>query len=80
MHLVFIYLIYKHSFPRFNIFGWSQMLLLLVMLEIVTGIGLSYFSIPAFLQPVHLFIGALVVGLQFVILLLLNDQRRLVIK
>lgn len=80
IHIVFIYSIYRHSFRRSNLFGWSQLLVLMVLFEIVTGVGLSYFGIPAFLQPIHLFIGALVVGIQFIILLLLNDQRRLVIK
>lgn len=80
IHLVFIYEIYKYSWRKSNIFGWSQMLMLTILLEIITGVGLSYFALPAFLQPVHLFIGALVVGLQFVILLLLNDQKQLVVK
>lgn len=80
VHIVFIYNIYKYSFRRSNIFSWSQVLILTMVLEIITGVGLSYFALPAFLQPIHLFVGALVIGLQFVILLLLNDQKRFVIK
>src|SRR5690554_628632 len=80
VHVVFIYSIYRHSYRKSNIFSWSQILVLLVVLEILTGVGLSYFALPAFLQPVHLFVGALIVGLQFVILLLLNDQKRLELK
>ena len=80
IHVVFIYNIYKYSLRGSNIFSWSQILILTIILEIITGVGLSYFALPAFLQPVHLFIGALVIGLQFVILLMLNDQKQLVVK
>ena len=80
VHIVFIYNIYKYSLRKSNIFSWSQVLILTIILEIVTGVGLSYFALPAFLQPIHLFVGALVIGLQFVILLLLNDQKQLVLK
>ena len=80
IHIVFIYNIYKYSLRGSNIFSWSQILILTIILEIITGVGLSYFALPAFLQPIHLFVGALVIGLQFVILLLLNDQKQLVLK
>jgi len=80
IHIVFIYNIYKHSLRKSNIFSWSQVLILTIILEIITGVGLSYFALPAFLQPIHLFVGALVIGLQFIILLLLNDQKQLALK
>lgn len=80
IHIVFIYNVYKYSLRKSNIFGWSQVLILLLVLEILTGMGLSYFGLPAFLQPVHLLVGSLIIGLQFIILLLLNDQKRLVLK
>lgn len=47
-------------------------LIALVMAEIGTGIIMAYFSVPAAAQPVHLFLAVLMMGLQFVILLLLN--------
>jgi len=80
VHVLFIYGVYKHAYRNSNIFRWSQILVLMIVLEIVTGVGLSYFALPAFLQPIHLAVGSLIVGLQFVILLLLNDQKRLVLK
>ncbi|HLT08094.1 MAG TPA: COX15/CtaA family protein [Cyclobacteriaceae bacterium] len=80
IHIVFVYNVYKHSLRRSNILKWSQMLMLMIILEIVTGIGLSYFALPAFLQPIHLFIGSVIIGLQFIILLLLKDQKQLALK
>ncbi len=78
IHLVFIYKIYKYSVRSASIFKWSQILILLILFVIITGVGLAYFGIPAFLQPFHLLLGSLIVGLQFVILLLLNDQKKIV--
>ncbi|MBS9522641.1 COX15/CtaA family protein [Litoribacter ruber] len=78
IHLVFIYKVYKYSVRSASIFKWSQILILLILFVIITGVGLAYFGIPAFLQPFHLLLGSLIVGLQFVILLLLNDQKKIV--
>jgi len=76
IHLIFIYKVYKYTLRSTSIFKWSQILLLNILFVIITGVGMAYFGIPAFLQPLHLLLGSLVIGLQFVILLLLNDQRK----
>jgi len=78
VHLIFIYKVYKYSVRSTSIFRWSQLLILLILFVIITGMGMAYFGIPAFLQPIHLLLGSLIVGLQFVVLLLLNDQRNIV--
>ncbi|MDN3669751.1 COX15/CtaA family protein [Echinicola jeungdonensis] len=80
LHLVFLYLVYKNAKRKTGIFKWTQVLLLLILAEIITGAGMGYFGIPAFLQPIHLLVGSLIIGVQFVVLLLLNDQRKLEIK
>ena len=80
IHLVFIYKIYKYSVRRSGIFKLSQLLLLVIFVEILTGVGMAYFGIPAFLQPIHLLFGSLIIGLQFLLLLNLNDQRKLKIE
>lgn len=43
-------------------------------LEILLGIILSYFSVPAFAQPTHLTLAVLMIGLQFVLYLFLNSD------
>ncbi|TAH25607.1 MAG: heme A synthase [Cytophagales bacterium] len=68
LNLVFLYkinialgtqsLVYKISL-LFNFLLWSEVLL---------GVVMAYWSIPAFVQPLHLFVGALVIGLQFSVL------------
>lgn len=80
VHLLFIYKVYKYSLRHARIFRWSQRLMLVLVVEIMTGIGMAYFAIPAFLQPIHLLMGTLIIGIQFVILLQLVDQKKLKIE
>lgn len=80
IHVLFIYKIYKYSVRRSGIFKLSQLLLVVILFEILTGVGMAYFAIPAFLQPVHLLFGSLIIGIQFLLLLNLQDQRKLTIE
>lgn len=75
--LFFIYKVYKYSLRNVNLFKWTQAYGLVVLVEIGSGVGMAYFAIPAFLQPIHLLFGSLIIGIQFVILLLLKDQKKL---
>ncbi|WP_373494843.1 heme A synthase [Aquiflexum sp.] len=77
IHLLFIYKVYKYSLRHAKVFKWSQVLMVVLFIEIMTGVGMAYFAIPAFLQPIHLLMGTLIIGIQFVILLQLSDQRKL---
>jgi len=44
----------------------------LILAEIAIGAAMAYLAIPAILQPLHLFIAALIFGIQFLILLSIN--------
>ena len=77
IHLVFVYMVYQYAYLHSKMRSWSQILIGIILLEIISGMAMSYFGIPAFLQPVHLLLASLIIGLQFVILLQLNDQRKI---
>ena len=51
----------------------SKALIALVIAEIATGAIMAYFSVPGAAQPIHLLLAVMMVGIQFVILLLLNS-------
>ncbi len=55
--------------------GLSDWMAIVLAAEILTGIVLGYFSVPAFLQPVHLTLAVLLLGIQFVLFLFLNAER-----
>ncbi|MBW3468937.1 COX15/CtaA family protein [Arthrospiribacter ruber] len=77
IHLLFIYKVYKYSMRNTMLYNWSLILIGFIGLEIVSGVAMAYFGIPAFLQPVHLLFGSLIIGVQFVLLLQLKDQQKL---
>jgi len=73
-NLLYIIWVFKYSSRKSQVNLWSQVLILLVILEIATGIGMAYYGIPAFLQPIHLLIGSLIIGVQFILLLQIRDH------
>lgn len=49
-------------------------LFLLILGTILTGVGMGYFGVPAFLQPVHLLLATVSIGTQFMLLLRLKGN------
>ena len=55
----------REAAPESPLRKWTLALLLATIVEIATGAVLYYAGFPAFLQPVHLFLASMIVGLQF---------------
>jgi cytochrome c oxidase assembly protein subunit 15 len=53
---------------------------LVLLTELLSGIAMAYFGVPRFAQPVHLTMGILLIGLQYVIWLVINENKFLVKK
>ncbi len=54
---------------------WLQVLVALLVVEIGSGAVMAYFAIPKFVQPIHLLLGSLMLGVQFVLVLLVNSRK-----
>jgi cytochrome c oxidase assembly protein subunit 15 len=74
VHVLYFVWAYKFSTRHSAITYWNQALLLLILLEIISGMGMAYFGLPAFLQPVHLLFGSMILGVQFILMLQLKGQ------
>lgn len=59
--------------PSSNYF--PLLLILLILGTILSGMGMAFFSVPAFLQPVHLLLATLTFGMQFLFLLKLSHAK-----
>ncbi|MFY7786879.1 MAG: COX15/CtaA family protein [Thermoflexibacteraceae bacterium] len=70
-YLVYVWLRQK-TLTGFN--NWAYALIGLLFAEILTGVIMAYFAMPAFLQPIHLTLAALIFGIQFYLWLLLNRE------
>lgn len=53
----------------------ANWILILTLAQIGTGILLAYFGMPAFGQPLHLTISVITIGIQFVLILLVNREQ-----
>jgi len=65
----------KNKSASGNIFNFAKALLILIILEVGFGVIMAYAGIPPFIQPVHLLFGVLIFGLQFFLLLIVNNYR-----
>ncbi|MDI9871285.1 COX15/CtaA family protein [Flectobacillus roseus] len=75
LHIYLIVQLKKNIQSEGILYKFFRALVLLVVVEIVSGAAMAYFSVPAFIQPVHLTLAIVALGLQFVILLLLNSEK-----
>jgi len=53
---------------------FSLWLFLVILATILSGTGMAYAGVPAFLQPLHLLLATVCFGLQFLLLLRLNQK------
>ena len=74
VHLIYFLWAFRYTARNSKVSLWSQVLIGLVILEIATGMGMAYFGIPAMLQPIHLLLGSLILGVEFVLILQLKDH------
>jgi heme a synthase len=74
VHGYLIYQMQKLVVSKGRLFKWVIVLAGLVGAELITGIAMAYLGVPALLQPVHLTLALLVLGIQFDVFLLLNKE------
>lgn len=71
-HIYLVYLLQKHAKHKAIIYTYTIALVGVVVMEILAGIGMAYLAIPAFLQPIHLLLAIVAIGIQFILLLFIN--------
>ena len=76
-HLAVIYQLRKHTTTKGLLSQLITALIVMVVVEILSGIVLAYFAVPAAAQPIHLTLAIVILGLQFVALLVLNADQLL---
>ncbi|MCF0057715.1 heme A synthase [Dyadobacter sp. CY356] len=53
----------------------GKVCLVILGLEILTGVIMAYFGVPAFAQPIHLTLAIIMIGFQFMMWLLMNANQ-----
>jgi heme a synthase len=74
LNVLLVYTVFK-NYKGISLFrNLSNGIMGLVFAEVLAGIVLAYFSIPALLQPVHLFLAFMIFGMQFFFLLVIKNK------
>ncbi len=80
LQIVILFILFKNKSSFGNILNYANALLILIILEVGFGIVLAYAGIPPFLQPIHLLFGVLIFGIQFFLLLIVNNYQTIPLK
>ncbi|NHE58519.1 COX15/CtaA family protein [Cyclobacterium plantarum] len=75
LHLYLAYSFYRRKDISPAIFRQFSWLLGLLLTVILSGVLMAYFGIPAFIQPIHLLLGSLIIGFQYYIWLELGVEK-----
>ncbi len=70
LHVGLIVRLYKTQGSK----AFALTLIVLILGTILTGLGMAFFGVPAFLQPLHLLLATVTFGVQFAFLLRLNPS------
>ncbi len=74
LNVALVYFLLKRPSVTSYLKSLGVSMLILLILEIVTGAFMAYMGVPAFLQPVHLLLASIIFGLQFLIFLQMNPH------
>jgi cytochrome c oxidase assembly protein subunit 15 len=75
-HAILIAKLWKMS----GVNRFALTVIVLILGTILTGVGMAYFAVPPFLQPVHLLLATLTFGAQFLLMLQVNRVSNLLLK
>jgi heme a synthase len=75
LHIYLAYLLKKNTANASKLQTWANALIGLIVAEVASGAIMAYFAIPASMQPVHLLLGSLIIGVQFLLLLMMNYEQ-----
>lgn len=75
LHGYLVYLLWKENKHLQQLSQLTLALFVVVVIEILSGALMAYFAVPAFIQPIHLLLGTLIIGIQYYLWLQLNRKQ-----
>lgn len=75
INFLIYYRINKSTNKKGILSKFANWLLITIGIELISGLSLAYLGFPKLMQPIHLTLGTLAIGIQFVIFLFLNKER-----
>jgi len=77
LHVWLLYLVLKNRDQSLFIKNIGKYVVLLIIIEIISGMIMAYFGIPPFIQPVHLLLSTIIFGtLYYMYLVIINSRNK----
>jgi cytochrome c oxidase assembly protein subunit 15 len=75
INFLIFYKIKKSIVEKGLLSKFANVLLITIGIELISGLSLAFLGFPKLMQPIHLTLGTLAIGIQFVIFLFLKKER-----
>jgi cytochrome c oxidase assembly protein subunit 15 len=75
INFLIFYKINKSIVEKGLLSKFANWLIITIGIELISGLSLVFLGFPKLMQPIHLTLGTLAIGIQFVIFLFLNKER-----
>lgn len=75
LHAGLLYLVMKNKHQSSLVKNIGKYVILLLVIEVFSGIIMAYFSIPPFVQPLHLLLSTLSFGALYYLYLVINNSK-----
>lgn len=72
LHVGLIYFLWKNASKNGRIQTLGKSLLIILVIEVITGVIMAYFAIPKPLQPVHMLLASIALGIHVLLILFIN--------
>jgi heme a synthase len=78
LHIGVVYVLNQNVVGKSILHNLTKILMAIIVIEVLTGIVLSYLNVPAAVQPIHVTLAIVSLGLQFVIWLGVRKAKEVV--
>ena len=74
LHVGLIYSLWKNAPKNGRIQTLGKSLLAILVIEVITGVIMAYFAIPKPLQPIHMLLASVALGIHILLILFINFE------
>jgi cytochrome c oxidase assembly protein subunit 15 len=71
-----LYILFKNKLIKSGFLNFANVIMTLLIAEVVLGTIMAYYGIPPFVQPLHLLCAIIILGVQFLFLLVVNNKNQ----
>lgn len=75
LHVWLLYMVLKNRHQSSLVRNMGKYIVLLIFIEMVSGVIMAYFAIPPFIQPIHLLFSTLIFGVLYYMFLIIRNSK-----